>query len=140
MLLPESHVPCYNLSISDPSYLKFIKTTVPQITDEFINSNIVFSPHPIIKLNMFSTLPDLINYLTLEEAMKLISSLVKYKQLWNMNLKDALKSFEERLAKEETEKKLILSLEGYSISKEEMYLNKIYEILVPQRMNFIIRM
>ncbi len=34
----------------------------------------------------------------------------------------------------------MLSLEGYDLSKEEMYLNKIYEILVPQRMNFIIRM
>jgi hypothetical protein len=64
-----------------------------------IYSNIVFSPHPIIKLNLFSTLPYLVTYLSLEDSMKLITSLVKYKQLWNMNLKETLKKFEERLAK-----------------------------------------
>jgi len=94
MLLPESLLPAYSLDIKDPSYLEYIKVSVPQITDELIYSNIVFSPHPIIKLNHFSTLPDLITFLSLEDAMKLITSLVKYKQLWNMNLKQTLKNFE----------------------------------------------
>ncbi len=91
MLLPEQLVPHYSLDITDPAYLKYVRTTVPQITDHMIKSSIVFSPYPIIKLNMFPTLPDLITYLSLEDSMKLITSLAKYKHLWNMNIKEAIR-------------------------------------------------
>jgi hypothetical protein len=37
------------------------------------------------------------------------------------------------------EKKLMLCLEGFDKSKENMYFDQIYKILTPQRPNFIIR-
>ena len=93
LLLPETLIPLYNFDITDAEYLKYIKTEVPIINDELIYSNIVYSPQPIIKLNLFSTLPNLVSLLSLDESMKLITCLVKYKKLWNMNIKKAFKQF-----------------------------------------------
>lgn len=93
LLLPETLIPLYNFDITDAEYLKYIKTEVPIINDEIIYSNIVYSPQPIIKLNLFSTLPNLVSLLSLDESMKLITCLVKYKKLWNMNIKKAFKQF-----------------------------------------------
>lgn len=93
LLLPETLIPLYNFDITDAEYLKYIKTEVPTVNDELIYSNIVYSPQPIIKLNLFSTLPNLVSLLSLDESMKLITCLVKYKKLWNMNIKKAFKQF-----------------------------------------------
>jgi len=40
----------------------------------------------------------------------------------------------------EKERRLMLCLEGYENSKENLYFEHIYKILTPQRPNFIIRM
>lgn len=40
----------------------------------------------------------------------------------------------------EKERKLLLCLEGYAASKENLYFEHIYKILTPQRPNFIIRL
>jgi hypothetical protein len=40
----------------------------------------------------------------------------------------------------EKERKLMLCLEGYNSSKEDLYFEHIYKILTPQRTNFIIRL
>jgi hypothetical protein len=56
-ILPESLVPNSSLEIKDPIYLKYTKNVAPEIEDDFITQNIVYSPHPIIKLNQFKILP-----------------------------------------------------------------------------------
>jgi len=66
LLLPEGLIPHYNFDITDAEYLKYIKTVIPAINDELIYSNIVYSPQPIIKLNLFSTLPNLVSSLSLD--------------------------------------------------------------------------
>lgn len=40
----------------------------------------------------------------------------------------------------EKERKLMLCLDGYNNSKEDLYFDHIYKILTPQRTNFIIRL
>jgi len=60
VLIPEECVPVSNLNIVDAEYLKFINNKPPVISDELILSNIVFAPNPIIKLNLFKLLPQMI--------------------------------------------------------------------------------
>jgi hypothetical protein len=65
VLLPEELIPESSLDIQDPGYLKYIKTVLPVINEEFILSNVVLSPNPIIKLNLFKLLPQIIEQLPL---------------------------------------------------------------------------
>ena len=90
MLIPEDDVPVSNLNIVDAEYLKFIKNKPPVITDELILSNIVFAPNPIIKLNLFKLLPQMIENLPLEQSIELIRSLCKYKPLWNTYIRETV--------------------------------------------------
>ena len=60
MMIPEELIPVSNLDIVDAAYLKYVKNEPPVITDELILSNIVYTPNPIIKLNLFKLLPQII--------------------------------------------------------------------------------
>jgi hypothetical protein len=65
VLLPEEQIPVSSLDINDASYLKYIRNVPPVIDDALILSNIVFSPNPVIKLNLFRLLPQMIKLLPL---------------------------------------------------------------------------
>ena len=53
------------------------------ITDELILENIVYTPNPVIKLNLFRILPQIIENLPLEDSIELIRQLGKYKPVLN---------------------------------------------------------
>ena len=83
VLIPDEFVPYSSLDISDAGYLKYIKNKLPIIDEQLILSNIVFSPNPILKLNIFKLLPQIIDQLPLESSIELIKQLCKFKPLWN---------------------------------------------------------
>lgn len=43
---------------------------------------------------MFGIIPHLIKKISLNDSMKIITNLCKYKDIWNLNLKQTLKNFE----------------------------------------------
>jgi hypothetical protein len=85
------------LDINDPGYLKYIKTVLPIINEDFILSNVVFSPNPIIKLNLFKLLPQIIEQLPLESSIELIKQLCKFRPLWNTYIRETVESFDKML-------------------------------------------
>ncbi len=77
----------------------------------------MFTPIPIIKLNLFKLLPQIIEQLPLEQSIELIKQLCKYKSLWNTNIIETVDNFNKKLDGVEKERKLMLCLEGYEASK-----------------------
>ena len=117
VLIPEYCLPVSNLDIVDAAYLKYIKNEPPVITEEMILSNIVYTPNPIIKLNLFKLLPKMIENLPLEESIELVKQLCKYKPLWNTYIRETVENFNRMLDSVEKERKLMLCLEGFNNSK-----------------------
>lgn len=109
-LIPIENVPQSNLLIQDAEYLKYIVTVLPKITPEYISQNIVFAPNPILKLNAFKILPEMVKILSLEDAMALVIELVKFKEVWNLNVKETISNFDKLLDSVDKNKKLLLSL------------------------------
>lgn len=100
----------------------------------------MFTPNPIIKLNLFKLLPQVIEQLPLEQSIELIKQLCRYKPVWNSYIRETVENFNKMLDSVEKERKLMLCLEGYNASKEDLYFEHICRILTPQRTNFIIRL
>lgn len=76
----------------------------------------------------------------LEDSMALITRLCKFKDYWNLNIKETIDNFDKLLSEIDKEKKLYLSIEGFDKSKENMYFENIFKTLTPQRPSFIIRL
>lgn len=55
------------------------------------------SPNPIIKLNLFKILPQIIKQLPLELSIQLIKTLTKYKPYWNTYIKETIEVFDKML-------------------------------------------
>ena len=89
---------------------------------------------------MFTALPVLVSRLPVKDSMKLMNSLFPYKAAWNLNIIETCKIFEEQLGKLPPEEQISTCLNGYCQSKEYLYIQKLHKLLVPQRLNFIIKL
>lgn len=70
----------------------------------------VFSPNPIIKLNLFKLLPQIVQQLPLESSIELIQQLCRYRPLWNTYIRETVESFDRLLDEVEKERKLMVCL------------------------------
>ena len=88
---------------------------------------------------MFASLPVFIERLSAKDSMKLMNSLFPYKNAWNLNIIRACKIFKEKLENLEAEEQIVICLKGYETCKEYFYIEMIHKLLVPKRLNFIIK-
>ena len=102
-LLPQSLLPKITLDITNSEFLQYIDNEIPSISDKEIKEAIICCPNPMIKLDMFASLPVLIERVPAKESMKLMNSLFPFKNAWNLNIIRACKVFEEQLEKLQAE-------------------------------------
>lgn len=72
--------------------------------------------------------------------MKTMNKLFPQRKVWNMNIIEACNKFEKKISELNPEEQILTCLIGYHEQKEEMYLKRIHKLLVPERVNFIIRL
>ena len=93
-----------------------------------------------MKLDIYEALPFLIEKAGVKEAMNTMNKLFPHRKVWNMNIIDACSKFEKKISELNAEEQILNCLVGYHDQKEELYLKRIHKLLVPERMNFIIRL
>lgn len=89
--MPTSLLPEMNLDLIDPEFFHYIGNKVPVITEKNITDNIIKSTRPLIRLDLFNSLPVLIKQLKINESMKLMNKLFQYRDVWNLNIIQASK-------------------------------------------------
>ena len=92
-LLPEVCLPKITLDITNSEFLQYIDNQIPEISEQTIKNAIICCPDPMIKLDMFASLPVLVEKISAKDSMKLMNSLFPYKNAWNLNIIRACKVF-----------------------------------------------
>lgn len=77
--------------------MQYVDNKIPEIDKNKVEESIICCPNPMIKLDMFISLPILISKLPVRESIKVMNSLFPYRAAWNLNIMKACTKFDAKL-------------------------------------------
>ena len=95
---------------------------MPEVSDQHINNNIIKSTRPLIKLDMFNSLPILVKNLPVKDTMSLMNKLFLYRDVWNLNIIQACDFYQNKISELPPEEQITMCLVGYQKCKEYIYI------------------